>query len=191
LIEVIAMKVFSILEFLAEIPAIERDLHASGPKIIEEACKIVQRKAKSTIGKNNYNIGWAPIAESTRADKAKHGYAVPAPLLRTGELRDSIEYTLSHNEGCVGTDDPIAPYQEFGTSRIPPRSFLVSSAIASEDKIRRMATATTIAALSGFGHGARDVREMLHLLHQAGHALYELGEDILNPEDEGSEGNSR
>ena len=31
-------KVFSLLEFIAfEIPAIERDLHASGPKIIE-AC---------------------------------------------------------------------------------------------------------------------------------------------------------
>ena len=35
------MKVFDILGFIAELPAIERDLHASGPKIIEEACKIV------------------------------------------------------------------------------------------------------------------------------------------------------
>jgi phage gpG-like protein len=182
-------KVFSLLGFIAELPAIERDLHASGPKIIERACQIVQKKAKAAIGKEHEM--WAPLAESTIADKAKHGFATPKPLLRTGELRDSIQYTVNGNEGAVGSDLDRAVWQELGTSRIPPRSFLVSSAIASEDKIHRMAAATTIAALSGFGHGARDVREMLHLLHQAGHALYELGEDLLNPEDEGSEGNSR
>jgi hypothetical protein len=182
-------KVFSILEFLAEIPAIERDLHASGPKIVEEACKIVQKKAKAAIGKEHEL--WAPLAESTISDKQKHGFPTPKPLLRTGELRDSIQYTVHGNEGAVGSDLDRAVWQELGTSRIPPRSFLVSSAIASEDRIHRMAAATTISALSGFGHGARDVREMLHLLHQAGHALYELGEDLLNPEDEGSEGSSR
>jgi hypothetical protein len=53
-------------------------------------------------------------------------------------------------------------------------SFLVGSAIASEDRIRRIAAATTIAAFSGYGHNARDIRELLHLLHQAGHALKEL-----------------
>ena len=55
-------------------------------------------------------------------------------------------------EGAVGSDLERAVWQELGTSRIPPRSFLVSSAISSEDKIRRMAAATTVAALSGFGH---------------------------------------
>jgi HK97 gp10 family phage protein len=165
-------KVFSLLEFIAEIPAIQRDLHASGPKIVEEACKIVQRKAKAAVGKQHEE--WPPLAESTIADKQKHGYATPKPLLRSGELRDSIEYTVHGNEGAVGTDKEYAPFLEFGTSKMPPRSFLVSSAISSEDKIRRMAVATTIAALSGHGHGARDVR----------HALKELGEDLLHPEDE-------
>jgi hypothetical protein len=182
-------KVFSILEFLAEIPAIEHDLHASGPMIVEQACKIVQKKAKAAIGKEHEME--APLAESSIADKQQKGFPTPKPLLRTGELRDSIQYTVHGPEGAVGSDLDRAVWLEIGTSRMPPRSFLVSSAISSEDKIRRMATATTIAALSGFGHGARDVREMLRLLHQAGHALYELGEDILNPEDEGSEGNSR
>jgi hypothetical protein len=182
-------KVFSILEFLAEIPAIERDLHASGPKIIEQACKIVQAKAKAAIGKEHEM--WAPLAESTIADKQQKGFPTPKPLLRTGELRDSIEYTVHGTEGAVGSDLDRAVWQELGTSRIPPRSFLVSSAIASEEKIHRMAAATTIAALSGFGHGARDVREMLHLLHQAGHALYELGEDLLHPESEDDDGDHR
>jgi HK97 gp10 family phage protein len=177
------VKTFSIFEFLAEIPAIERDLHASGPKIVERACQIVQKKAKAAIGREHEE--WAPLAPSTLADKAKHGFATPKPLLRTGELRDSIEYTVNGNEGCVGTDNKAAPFLEFGTSKMPPRSFLVSSAISSEDKIHRMAAAATIAALSGHGHGARDVREMLHLLHQAGHALKELGEDLLGDDEEG------
>jgi HK97 gp10 family phage protein len=176
------VKTFSILEFLAEIPAIERDLHAAGPKIVEAACKIVQKKAKAAIGKEHEM--WAPLAESTIADKQKHGFATPKPLLRTGELRDSIEYTVNGNEGCVGTDNKAAPFLEFGTSRMPPRSFLRSAAISSEDKIHRLAAAVTIAALSGHGRNARDAREMLHLLHKAGHAIKELGEDLLDDDED-------
>ena len=175
-------KLFDLLGFIAELPAIERDLHAAGPLIVEKACKIVQKKAKAAIGREHEM--WAPLAVSTVADKAAHGFPTPKPLLRTGELRDSIEYTVHGNEGWVGSDLEIAVYQELGTAKIPPRSFLVSSAISSEDKIHRMAAATTIAALSGFGHNARSVREMLHLLHGAGHALKELGEDLLDDDSE-------
>lgn len=178
-------KFFDLLGFVAELPAIERDLHATGPMIIEQACKIVQKKAKAAIGKEHEL--WVPLKESTIADKQHHGFPTPKPLLRTGALRDSIQYQVHGLEVAVRSDSPIAVYQELGTSRIPPRSFLVSSAIASEDKIHRMAAATTIAALSGFGHGARDVRELLHLLHQAGHALKELGEDLLGDDDEGND----
>ncbi len=175
-------KFFTLLDFVAELPAIERDLHASGPMIVERACQIVQKKAKAAIGREHEL--WAPLAESTIRDRAAHGYKTPAPLLRTGELRDSIEYVVHGNEGCVGSDLDVAVYQELGTSSIPPRSFLVSSAISSEDKIHRMAAATTVAALSGYGRNARDVREILHLLHQAGHALKELGEDLVDSDDE-------
>jgi hypothetical protein len=175
----------SILEFIAEIPAIQRDLESSGPKIIERACQIVQKKAKAAIGANHEL--WPPLAESTIADKQHHGFPTPKPLLRTGQLRDSIEYTVHGLEGCVGSDLEIAVYQELGTSRgLPPRSFLQSAAIASEDKIHRMAAATTVAALSGYGRHASDLREMLHLFHQAGHALKELGEDLLGDDDEGN-----
>jgi hypothetical protein len=178
-------KLFTLLEFAAVLPAIERDLHAAGPKIIERACRIVQKRAKAAIGRDHEM--WPQLAAPTIADKKAHGFPTPKPLLRTGELRDSIEYTVNGNEGAVGSDSQIAVYQELGTSRIPPRSFLVSSAIASEDKIHRMAAATAVAALSGHGRGARDVREMLHLLHRAGHALKELGEDLAGDGDDGAD----
>lgn len=179
------MKVFNLLEFVAELPAIERDLHATGPKIVERACLIVQKKAKAAIGREHEL--WAPLADATIADKKSQGYPTPKPLLRTGELRDSIEYTVAGLEGAVGSDDPIAIFHELGTSRMPQRSFLVSSAISSEDKIARIAAAATVAALSGHGRHARDVREMLHLLHRAGHALKELSKDLLSDDEEGRE----
>jgi HK97 gp10 family phage protein len=170
-------KFFSLLEFVAEIPAIERDVHAVFPMIVEKICKIVQKQAKAAIGKEHEE--WPSLAEATITDKARHGFPTPKPLLRTGELRDSIQYTVRGLEGAVGSDLARAFYQEMGTSRMPPRSFLRSSAIASEDKIRRMAAAAVMAALAGHGRHARDVREMLHLLHQAGHSLKELGEDLM------------
>jgi hypothetical protein len=175
-------KVFDLLGFIAELPAIERDLHATGPMIIKRACEIVEKKAKSAIGKEHEM--WPDLAPSTIVDKQAQGFPTPKPLLRTGEMRESIGHVAIGNEGYVGSNSPIAVYQELGTKHIPPRSFLVSSAISSEDKIHRMAAAATMAALSGYGRNAHDVREMLHLFEKALHALKELGEDLLHPDDD-------
>jgi hypothetical protein len=181
------MKTFDLLSFVAELHAIDRDLealcgaHGNSP-IVERACQIVQKKAKAAIG-HEHDM-WPALAESTIADKEHHGYATPAPLLRTGEMRDSIEYTVHGSEGWVGSNDDKAVWQELGTSKIPPRSFLVSSAIASEDKIHRLAAAATVGALSGYGHNARDVRELMHLLKHAGHMIKESLEDLFEDPDD-------
>src|SRR5260370_20519817 len=124
-------KLFDLVGFAAELKAIDHDLEALGPKIIEKACQIIAKKAKATIG--HTHDAWAALAPSTLAKKSAN-----TPLLETGELRDSIQYVVSGNEGCVGSDSPIAVYQELGSSKIPPRSFLVSAAIASEDRIHRL-----------------------------------------------------
>ena len=133
-------QLFDLLGFAAQMRAVDHDLEALGPKIVERACQIIQKKAQSAIGREHEL--WAPLAASTIADKASHGFPTPKPLLRTGQMRDSIEYTVHGNEGWVGSNSPIAVYQELGTSRIPPRSFLVSAAISSEDKIHRMVGAS-------------------------------------------------
>jgi hypothetical protein len=90
----------------------------------------------------------------------------------------------ARNKSNCNANLDIAVFQELGTSRIPPRSFLVSSAIASEDKIHRMAGASAVAALSGHGRYARDVGELLHLLHRAGHAISDLGHDLLDDDED-------
>lgn len=177
-------KLFDLDGFAAELKAIDQDIEEVGPLIIEQACRIIQRKAKAAIG-NNHEM-WPPLAPSTIADKQRQGYATPAPLLRTGEMRDSIQYTVNGDEGAVGSNSEIAVFQELGTSRIPPRSFLVSSAIASEPRIHRMANAAAVAAFGGFGRNAREVQELLHAIHEAGRALGELWHDVIDDNDEGS-----
>jgi HK97 gp10 family phage protein len=54
------------------------------------------------------------------------GYSANDPLLRTGEMRESIEYNMDADgrEAYVGTNNEKAVFNEFGTSKIPPRSFL-------------------------------------------------------------------
>lgn len=78
--------------------------------------------------------GWPPLAESTIADKRRKGYAVPAPLLRTGEMRDSlrleVEPTAVGVGMTLGSEEKIALFQEVGTATIPPRPFLATSAVA-------------------------------------------------------------
>ena len=83
-------------------------------------------EAKKVIG--TYLYGWPQLAPSTQADRVHHGYAANEPLLRTGEMRDSIEHKTTiepyGSAGVLGSYSLIALWQEMGTSRIPPRPFL-------------------------------------------------------------------
>lgn len=94
----------------------------------------VSELAKGYIG--SYQPGWAPLAETTLngwhgfPGKIELGYAPPDnPLLRDGSMRASIDSQAEPMGtgaiGVVGSNSPIALYQEMGTSRgIPPRPFL-------------------------------------------------------------------
>lgn len=123
------------------------------------ACKLVQREAKAEIGHYQERAGqfgaWAPLAESTLAEKERLGYAPPDnPLLREGHLRDSIEISVSaagaaSTEGVIGSNSDIAVYQELGTSRIPPRSFLGSAAVHTAPKVAEVLGAGVVSALIG------------------------------------------
>jgi len=74
---------------------------------------------------------------------------------------------------------------ELGTSKIPPRSFLVGAAHAMEDKIYKMAGRAVVAALLGKGLASAEMRELLHLLHHVGHAAGEAMDKALEgPGDE-------
>jgi phage gpG-like protein len=76
-----------------------------------------------------------PLAESTQEQRAKDGFSADQTLLRTGELRDSIGWEhIGRRETVVGSTDEKAPFHEFGTSRIPRRSFLASTVVEKNDE---------------------------------------------------------
>jgi hypothetical protein len=108
--------VMSILEFVAQTKAIEHDLHELGPAIVARACELVAKQAKRAIGKTHEL--WPPLKLETIARKLNGN----TPLLETGELRDSIEWTAHGLEGSVGSNSDKAVWQELGTKTIPPRS---------------------------------------------------------------------
>ena len=93
----------------------------------------------------------------------------------------SIEYSAPHHEGdavvgYVGTNHPIAPFQEFGTSKIPPRSFLRGAAMRKEDAIHKMTGRLMFAALIHGGPHYRELREFMHLAHKT----YKKFEEIFD-----------
>jgi phage gpG-like protein len=100
---------------------------AARHEALEVAAVIIEGEAKAVIG--TYKYGWTELADSTKRDRERKGFPPNEPLLRTGELRDSIEHSAGVETAYVGSNLNIAVYQELGTSRIPPRSFLMGAAV--------------------------------------------------------------
>lgn len=123
--------------------------------ITERAAEIIQADAKKRIGEYQDGVGpfnsWAPLADATKADRAAQGFPEDEPLLRTGDLRDSIEVTARGNEAVIGSVGDIALYQEVGTDKIPPRPFLGPAGYDSKLNISELAAKTVLAWISGIG----------------------------------------
>jgi phage gpG-like protein len=101
-------------------------------RALTKAGKLVKEEAKRVLG--TYDYGWPSLQPNT----IKHKATGDSPLLETGKLRDSIEYKVVGDVVSVGSNDPTALYQELGTSRIPPRSFLAGAAIRKEEEIHKI-----------------------------------------------------
>jgi HK97 gp10 family phage protein len=102
-------------------PELEKAIVKLGP--------IVVAAAKEMIG--HEHASWPPLAASTIEDKERRGYAVPDPLLRTGDLRDSIVAIVEVLTLAVGSEEKNARYQEQGTHKMPPRPFLAPAMLES------------------------------------------------------------
>lgn len=105
---------------------------------LKEAAKVVRTESQRVIG--TYDYAWPELAESTKDDRVRQGYDPDEPLLRTGEMRDSIEIgpiTGGRFDTSieVGSDNDKAVWQELGTDRIPARSFLWYAALEKEPEV--------------------------------------------------------
>jgi hypothetical protein len=94
-------------------------------KIIAEE---IEAEAKSELGNYQPATGpfdaWDPLAESTKADRVRQGYSEDDPLERSGELRESIEHEVVGLAAIIGTKSKVGYWQEVGTPKMSPRSFM-------------------------------------------------------------------
>lgn len=111
------------LQHLATLPAAVAAAERHG---MEAAGASLVTGAQGMIGEEIAQ--WAALAASTVEEKSRLGYtgrvSATDPLYRTGELRLSIKFSVAPGTLTLGTNDPIAAFQEFGTARIPPRPFI-------------------------------------------------------------------
>lgn len=120
----------SISEFAAHLRMVSMAISEAEHVGLDEAATLIEKQAKAEIGEELPQ--WPALADSTVREKEALGFTGSVsgtdPMLRTGELRDSISHEVGNRIAVVGSDDPVAIYQETGTSRIPPRPFLSTAA---------------------------------------------------------------
>ena len=177
------MTLSSFAQLAARLATADADMKLAQEAILEKACQMIEDEAKGAIG--SYKYGWPQLAESTQQERVAQGYSANEPLLRTGQLRDSIGHVVvSSKEAFIGTNDPIAPYQEFGTSKIPPRPFLGGALAASEGKIERMAARMVEGAMLHGGPNYHELREILHVAKEVGRELKDTFDRAVDDGDE-------
>jgi hypothetical protein len=127
--------------------------HEADKHSLHKATELLQEHVREKFGEYQPEAGpfveWAQLADSTKADRVYQGYAENEPLLRTGDLRESVETLVRDNVGYVGSDSDIAVYQELGTIKMPPRSTFGSAAVETMDLIVEIVGKGAVAALVG------------------------------------------
>jgi hypothetical protein len=119
-----------------------------------EKCAVkIEATAKDEIGFYQSGIGpfpaWATLADATEASKSLAGYPMDAPLLATGEMRNSITHTTNALEAVIGSTDEKMFYHEFGTLKMPARPVLGPAVLRNKEYIRRVLGAATVGGLIG------------------------------------------
>lgn len=119
---------------------------------LDAAAAIIEHEAKAEIGHyQRKNTGrfepWAELADSTKAERVRLGFSENEPLLRTGDLRDSISREVHGLEAVVGSTSMIMVYQELGTDTIPPRAVL---GLAAMRKSKQVAALIGAGVMTGF-----------------------------------------
>lgn len=118
---------------------------------LELVAKKVEKDAKEEFGIYQPSIGefpaWTPLAPATISDKIRKGFSVDNPLVRTGELRDSISHEVKGLTAIIGSPSIIMRYQELGTVRIPPRPVLGPAAFKNEKFIKETIGAAVVSGI--------------------------------------------
>ncbi|NOV25889.1 hypothetical protein E5S69_20515 [Cupriavidus necator] len=143
----------SLGDFANHLTALAAESTAVTGHMTETGAEVIQKIAKSEIGHYQPAVGpfakWEELTAETEFEKIRQGYPVDAPLLRTGEMRDSIERTVAGNEAAVGSNEDKMVWHELGTLRVPPRAVLGPAAIRAGEDLKARFSRTVAAWLAG------------------------------------------
>lgn len=147
------MKEFNDLaSFIAHFAGLHHAVQKEAEKTLEKAAKLIEKTAKEELGYYQPGIGpfpaWQQLAQSTLATHALYGVG-DTPLVLHGGLYDSIEHEVHGPTAVIGTKLDIGAYQEFGTSRIPPRPFMGPAALRNADKIKKLFGKALVSGVMG------------------------------------------
>lgn len=120
---------------------------------LEAAAQRIENTAKGEFGTYQEAAGpfpgWPELADATKDDRVRKGYSENEPLLRSGELRDSIERQVEGLEAVIGSKDDRMAFHEFGTSRMPARPVLGPAAFHNKDVLQKLVGAAVVSGLVG------------------------------------------
>lgn len=136
------MKEFtSINQFVTHLVAMDAAVVVGLHNGLKQCAVAIEATAKSEFGVYQGEVGhfagWAPLADATQADRVAKGFTPDDPLLRAGDLRDSVSHEIDALEAVVGSDSDVMVYQELGNERLPPRAVLGPAAIRNKALITR------------------------------------------------------
>ena len=179
---------FDLAGFAAHCLTMEADIKLAEEAAMEKACQMVEKAAKRAIGKYLPGYDWPQLAAATQEERRRLGFDANKPLLRTGELRDSLSHSVGYEGtelvGYVGSTSKIALYQEMGTSRIPPRPFLSASLMAQERAIVELFGRMVSAAMMHGGPNYRELREIVGILREMGREIKKAADEFLDDRQE-------
>lgn len=120
---------------------------------MEQVGVLIEAQAKAEFGNYQPAVGpfqaWPELADSTKDDRVRQGYTENDPLLRSGELRDTVSHETAGLEVAIGSTSDLMVYHEFGTSKMPPRPVLGTAAFVSKDKVIRILEHAAAVGLAG------------------------------------------
>lgn len=107
--------------------------------LLEDAAILVRDRAVEKLGTYQPAVGpypsWAPLSPETERIRESQGYTPNDPLLRSGEMRDSISYEVFPDHADIGSPLQKALYQELGAWNHPPRPFFGPVGLEAEPEI--------------------------------------------------------
>jgi HK97 gp10 family phage protein len=119
--------------------------------IVKRAAAMVKKTARSEFGHYQPEIGdyvaWAELADSTKSDRVREGWSENDPLLRSGELMDSVKTEVHGRTAVVGSESEIMLYMEVGTDKMPPRPVLGPAYLRNKERIHKVAETVAVATL--------------------------------------------